>query len=211
MGGEVDLPGRRLADLVERAVLDVDAQAAGEALAQVGVQQPLERGDGLLGPADDDPRERLLVEPAAGGLGDVLEMVVDVLVDRALVAGLRPAALVVLAVRVALDERDLLQRVAGAVQQWDRFCCSSTTRPARSTTERICDARARPVPYSRGSRFTNTLSTLPSPWWSARRRRRSGVTSLASMATSYPTGSGRCRASTSKTQKSRPISGTATL
>ena len=111
-----DLGGGR-PDLVGRRVLDVDGHVAGHEAAQVGGQRRLRGVPRLLRRAQDEAGGALRAQQPGGGLGDGLEVLVDVVLDGALVARLRPAALVVAPVHVALDERELLERVAPAHQQ----------------------------------------------------------------------------------------------
>ena len=98
------------AHVVGARVLDVDVQPAGEALAQVGMQMALEVAGELVRGADEDPHGQIVLQVGEGDLGRVAQVVGDVLVDRALVVGLRPAALVVAAAQLVLDELDLLER-----------------------------------------------------------------------------------------------------
>ena len=102
---------------IEARVLDVAGDAAGDALAQVGVQLGLELGDELVGRADQQPVEAAPLVELERDLGGVREVVLDLLVDAALVVGLRPAALVVAAVDVVLDPVGLLELVAVADEQ----------------------------------------------------------------------------------------------
>ena len=67
--------------------------------------------------ADEDPRGQIVLEVLEGDLGRAAQVVVGVLVDRALVVGLRPAALVVAAAQLVLDELDLLERRARTAEQ----------------------------------------------------------------------------------------------
>ena len=115
--GLLDASARGAAHVVGARVLDVDVQPAGEALAQVGMQVALEVAGELLRGADEDAPGRSSLQVGEGDLGRVAQVVVDVLVDRALVVGLRPAALVVAAAQLVLDELDLLERVAGAAEE----------------------------------------------------------------------------------------------
>src|SRR5215210_6415087 len=93
-----DLLARAGAHGVQAGVLHVAGDAADEPLLQVRVQLGLEVPDRLLGPADQQPVEAAQLEEVKGRVGRMAEMVLDLLVDAALVARLRPAALVVLAV-----------------------------------------------------------------------------------------------------------------
>ena len=102
--------GDRAADVLGARVLDVEVQPPGEALAQVRVQVGLEVAGELLRGADEDPGRQIVLQVGEGDLGRVAQVVVGVLVDRALVVGLRPAALVVAAAQLVLDELDLLER-----------------------------------------------------------------------------------------------------
>ena len=94
-------------------VLDVDAEPAGEQRAQVRVQPLLDLGHELLRRADDKVVERAPLEAREQRGERVREVVELLLLDPALVARLRPAALVVLAVDVVLDPVDLLEPVGG--------------------------------------------------------------------------------------------------
>src|SRR4051794_31108147 len=91
------------ADIVQGRVLHVALDAAGQPLAQVGVQASLEVADQLVGAADQQPVEPLALVQPEGDLGRMDEVVVLLLVHAPLVARLRPAALLVLAVDVILD------------------------------------------------------------------------------------------------------------
>ena len=92
-------------------------QPAGEALAQVGMQVALEVAGELGGAPTRIPTGRSSLEVREGDLGRVAQVVGDVLVDRALVVGLRPATLVVAAAQVVLDELDLLERRARTAEE----------------------------------------------------------------------------------------------
>ena len=108
-------PARGLgAHLVDARVLDADADVAREALLQVRVQLALEVADGLVGRADQELLEALALEQVEDDGGGVGEVVADVLVDRALVARLRPAALLVLGVHAVLDPVGLLELLGRA-------------------------------------------------------------------------------------------------
>ena len=108
-------PARRLgAHLVDARVLDADADVAREPLLQVGMQAALEVADGLVGGADQQVLEALALEQVEDDGGGVGEVVADVLLDRALVAGLRPAALPVLGVDVVLDPVRLVELLGRA-------------------------------------------------------------------------------------------------
>ena len=115
--GRLDARRGRAAHVVGARVLDVEVQPPGEALAQVGVQVGLEVAGELVRGADQDPRGQIVLEVREGDLGRVAQVVVGVLVDRALVVGLRPAALVVAAAQLVLDELDLLERRARTAEQ----------------------------------------------------------------------------------------------
>ena len=91
-------------------------QAGDDPLAQVRVELLLELADQLVGRADQQPVEAALLVRAEGDLGDVHEVVV-LLLDPALVARLRPAALVVLAVDVVLYAVGLLEAAAVADEE----------------------------------------------------------------------------------------------
>ena len=106
-----DLGGGR-PDLVGGRVLDVDGDVAGDPAAQVGRQRRLGGVQRLLRRAQDEAGGATRAQQAGGGLRDGLEVLVDVVLDGALVARLRPAALVVAAVDLALDERELGECVA---------------------------------------------------------------------------------------------------
>ena len=80
-------PGR-LQDLLGRGRADIDVDVAGEPLPEVVVQLRLEVGDDLVGPAEDEALERPTLEEAHQRLGGVPEVVVLLLLDAALVAGL---------------------------------------------------------------------------------------------------------------------------
>src|SRR5688500_3617032 len=80
-----------------RGVLAVGSVPAREAPLQVRVQAALDLGDELLRRADDEVIERAPLEALEQRVERVVEMVELLLLDRALEARLRPAALVVLA------------------------------------------------------------------------------------------------------------------
>jgi hypothetical protein len=80
------------------------------------VQQPLELHDRLLRAAEQDAVERRALEAAEGHLGRALEVPAHLLVHAALVARLRPAALVVAAVHLVRDQRELRQLVGRPAQ-----------------------------------------------------------------------------------------------
>ena len=70
----------------------------------------------LLGSSDQQAIEGRALEAPKELVGDALEVVCDLLLDAALVARLRPAALIVLAVDVIPDELYLLEVLGGAAQ-----------------------------------------------------------------------------------------------
>ena len=76
------------ADLVDRRVLDVAGDPAGQALAQVGVQAVLEVADELVGRADQQAVEAVALVERERRVGRAGDVVVDLLVDAALVVGL---------------------------------------------------------------------------------------------------------------------------
>ena len=76
----------------------------------------LERGHDLPGPADDQPLERLLLEVTHQRVARVLEVVVLLLLNPALVARLRPATLVVLPEHLVVDLLDLSEALWRASQ-----------------------------------------------------------------------------------------------
>ena len=81
------------------------------------MQLVLELADQLVGRADQQPVEAALLVGGERDVGDVDEVVVLLLLDAALVARLRPAALVVLAVHVVLDAVGLLEAAAVADEE----------------------------------------------------------------------------------------------
>jgi hypothetical protein len=80
------------------------------------VELRLEVGDHLARAADDQLLEGLPLEVAHERVAGVLEVVVLLLFDPALVARLRPAALVVLAEHVVVDLLDLAEAVGRAAE-----------------------------------------------------------------------------------------------
>jgi hypothetical protein len=97
-------------------VLHVHLDAAGEPLLEVLVELRLEVGGQLPGAADDQALERLLLEVPHQCVAGVLEVVVLLLLDPALVARLGPAALVVLPEDVVVDLLDLPEALGGAAE-----------------------------------------------------------------------------------------------
>ena len=98
-------------------------------------------------------------------------------------------ALGVQAARADSASRRSRSERSDACAAWLSPSSSRTRRAARSSSERTSVRRAAGVANSRGSRLTKSDSTLASPARiPARRRRRSGVMSLACMRRSYPCG-----------------------
>src|SRR4051794_12334018 len=103
---------RCLLDVVAVRVLDVDLDTADDTLLEVRMQLLTEVFEDGLRRADEQRVERAPLVPAQEFLGGVLQVVLCLLVDRALVARLRPAALVVAAVHLVVDASDLVEPIA---------------------------------------------------------------------------------------------------
>ena len=88
-------------------MLHVHLDAPGEPLLEVLVELRLEVGHHLARAPHDQTLERPLLEVAHQRLSRVLEVVVLLLLDAALIAGLGPTALVVLAKDLVVDLLDL--------------------------------------------------------------------------------------------------------
>ena len=101
-----DLGGRGL-DVGDGRVLDVDPDTPREPLAEVRMQTLLDLRRELVGRTDHELVERLPLEAREEHVERVAEVIELLLLDPALEALLRPAALVVLAVDVVLDLVDL--------------------------------------------------------------------------------------------------------
>jgi hypothetical protein len=136
----LDQRPRGLQHLVRARVLHVHLHPAGEQLAQVVVELLLEVGHDLTRTADDEPLERLPLEVAQQCVAGGLQVVVLLLLHAALVARLRPAALVVLAVHVVVDPLDLAKAVGAAAE--DAGVAPVHERDAPALAPR--DARQRP-------------------------------------------------------------------
>ena len=108
---------RGRADVVDRRVLDVDGDAARDPLAQIRVQLALELGQQVVRRADQDAIEPAVLVDVEGEVGGVGEVVLDLLLHRAIELRRRPALLLVLGVDVVDEAVGLLQRVAGADEQ----------------------------------------------------------------------------------------------
>src|SRR5215208_1967187 len=106
----------RLEDPVGRGMLDVDVDAPRQPFGEVAVQLRLEVGDHLARPAEDEPLERAPLEVLHQHLARVLEVVVLLLLDPALVARLGPAALIVLSEDEVVDLLDLPQAIGRAAE-----------------------------------------------------------------------------------------------
>ena len=117
----------------------------------------LEVGHHLARPADDQPLERLALEVAQQRVAGVLQVVVLLLLDAALVARLRPAALVVLAGHVVVDPLDLAKAVGAAaedarvaaVHERDAPALAARDAGERAHQRRVADRH--PVRHARGS------------------------------------------------------------
>ena len=107
------------------------ADVAGEPLPQVRVQVALELADGLVAARRSAGARSPRAFRRSNTTGRVLEVVAYVLLDRALVARLRPAALPVLRVDVVLDAVGLLERAGVPVKMraLRRLASSTHQRP----------------------------------------------------------------------------------
>jgi hypothetical protein len=112
----LDQRARGLQHLVRARVLHIHLDAPGEPLLEVLVELGLEVSCHLPRAADDQALERLLLEVAHQRIARVLEVVVLLLLDPALVASLGPAALVVLAEDVVVDLLDLPEALGRAAE-----------------------------------------------------------------------------------------------
>src|SRR5262249_7058362 len=102
----VDDLGRFPLHLVGRRP-DVDLDPAGDPVAQIAVEVRGDLAAHLVRRADDESLHEALLEDPEELVGGVLQVVLGLLLDPALVSRLRPAALVVPAVDVVDDARDL--------------------------------------------------------------------------------------------------------
>src|SRR5215211_539319 len=115
-------------DLLGGRAVDVDLDAAGEPFLKVPMQLGLEVRDDLARPADDQALERTTLEVLHEGVGGVLQVVGLLLLDAALVASLRPPALVMLAEDCVVDLLNLSQPVGRASE--DAYVAAAHQRDA---------------------------------------------------------------------------------
>src|SRR3954469_5585459 len=108
---------RRLQDVVGAGVPHVDVEVALHAAGDLGVQEALELLDGLLLAADDQAGDRRLAQPPPQLARHGAQVVLGLLGDAALVARLRPAALIVLALGLVVLAPDLDEAVGRPGQQ----------------------------------------------------------------------------------------------
>jgi hypothetical protein len=127
-------------------VLDIDREAAGEPLGDVGMKGSLDVGDELLGGSDQQVVEAGTAKAPVQHVGDALQMAMDLLALAALVALLRPTARVRLREHVLRgDSRYLLDPVARPAEDARRAPIAQQDAPrARDEVhERLDERRVR--------------------------------------------------------------------
>src|SRR3954447_10028995 len=104
----------RMLDVVDAGVLDVDVDPARHALREIRMKTLAEVLVDRFGRSDEQRLERAPLVTPKQLVDRVLQVVLRLLVDRALVARLRPTALVVTPMDLVVDACHLVEAVAGA-------------------------------------------------------------------------------------------------
>ena len=98
-------------------MLEIRVDGRLEHRGQLGVQAVLDHGAQLVGADNHEVLEWLALMGAEQSVGNAARVSRDLLLDAALEAGLRPAALGMPAVKLIVDQRELAQPARAAAKQ----------------------------------------------------------------------------------------------